>query len=140
MMRERVVRVLVAFLALGCWTGDDGLPGNGADTSGGDVEVTPNIDASGGVVVAECNGAPTGASCNADQSPCTLDACDSAGACRPTGDVESCGAATAADPCWTHVCEPASGWRPASLRVGETCNDGDPCTLDDRCAEGAGAS
>ncbi|MBT9557379.1 MAG: hypothetical protein IV100_15170, partial [Myxococcales bacterium] len=138
MLRHHLV--LVSLLVLACSTGDDGIPGVGVDTAGGDATATPNTDASGGVVVAECDDAPAGATCDADQNPCTLDSCDGAGACRPTGGVEACAAASAADPCWAHACDPAAGCRPTSLRVGEVCNDGDPCTLDDHCAEAAGAS
>lgn len=85
-----------------------------------------------------CTNPPKGAAepCD-DGNACTLDdQCDGAGACRP-GAPKTC---EALGPCFDQgACASATGaCSPSPKPPGVACDDGDPCTTDDRC-DGLGA-
>lgn len=83
-----------------------------------------------------CTGAPDGEECD-DADVCTGNGVCQGGVCQ-TG-AASCTAGTPVDECTVQsgVCDPANG---ACLTVpaneGETCNDGDRCTIDSTCQAG----
>ncbi|MBP47926.1 MAG: hypothetical protein CMH53_08290, partial [Myxococcales bacterium] len=104
-----------------------------------------------------CKGTPV--ACD-DLNPCTTDACDIAVGCTATDNTNPCddkdpctvndtcaagvclsGAAKTCDdnnPCTTDVCDQATGGCKQSPAGGGACNDGDYCTLQDKCNEQGG--
>ena len=82
----------------------------------------------------------TGTSCDADGSVCTIEVCNEEGACVDTGQVVGCAWRATKDPCWTWVCDPLLGCAEGAFKDGATCDDGDPCTVDDRCTQSNGFS
>jgi len=77
---------------------------------------------------------PAGSPCD-DGNPCTLDDACQGGMCH-AGPVKPC---PAPDACHAEgTCEPATGLCRHPPRPDDTlCDDGDPCTLADRCRAGA---
>jgi hypothetical protein len=76
-------------------------------------------------------GARPGADCE-DGDPCTTtDRCDEAGVCR--GVAVLC---PSTDGCVIGRCDPATGECGVPAVDDTPCDDGDPCTVDDRCAAG----
>lgn len=73
-----------------------------------------------------------GSACE-DGNPCTLaDTCDGKGSCAAGVPVE-CGSG----PCWTGVCQAASGACVALAKAATTsCDDGVACTAGDSCIDG----
>lgn len=82
---------------------------------------------------------PADTPCDADDNVCTLDTCDAEGSCQATGESDTCEAESAADSCWTWVCNADSGCVTASFNAGVSCDDGDPCTEGDICTVNAAA-
>ena len=75
-----------------------------------------------------------GAPCDTDQNWCLLEACDGQGTCVDQQEQASCSAQTAADQCWTFECDPIDGECKGVLFIeGVSCDDGNPCTLNDQC-------
>jgi len=76
---------------------------------------------------------PTTATCN-DGNACTKgDHCNGSGACVKTSDVVCFFMGT----CLKVTCDPALGCVTSPLANGTTCDDGDYCTVDDACLDGA---
>jgi hypothetical protein len=67
-----------------------------------------------------------------DTNSCTIDRCVPASGCVHQPADERC---ADTDPCTAGVCDPVSGCRQTPL-TGPACNDGDPCTTEDRCEAG----
>ena len=76
-----------------------------------------------------------GTSCNADGNICTLEVCTSAGECLSTGLQETCSVQSAASPCWTWTCNQAKGCIQTAFVNGASCDDLNPCTVNDLCTE-----
>ena len=86
--------------------------------------------------------AANGLPCADDGQPCTVDLCDK-GACTHLpvdewcligGQCVTAGAKAGGKPCM--VCEPTLASLDWSFVAGELCDDGDPCTGADACADG----
>jgi hypothetical protein len=86
--------------------------------------------------------AAAGATCEEDGNPCTADTCDGAGkclhnaanVCSIAGVCVVAGTVNPADPCL--VCNPLQSKTNWSAQNGLKCDDGDPCTLVDKCTSG----
>lgn len=143
--------------------GSDATSANAAadSTSGGDtgVLIGPGVDAEGADAdlgddtsalpddtavsapdagATTCAGETDGTRCERDADPCTIDVC-AAGTCVATGVFENCSAAAAQDPCWTFKCTPKLGCERSVFAKGIACDDGNACTVDDRCQAGVKA-
>ena len=81
---------------------------------------------------------PEGAACNADDDKCTIDACDGAGQCTDTGEVDKCEAQQKNNPCWTWQCNKKSGCQQTLFSEGASCDDGNGCTIGDTCTDKGG--
>ena len=77
--------------------------------------------------------ADAGAPCDADDDVCTHDACDGAGACAASGDVDECVTENQNNPCWTYVCNKKTGCAKTDFVEGLSCTDNNPCTVNDAC-------
>ncbi|NUN12494.1 MAG: thrombospondin type-1 domain-containing protein [Myxococcales bacterium] len=100
-----------------------------------DVTVAPKDGgANSDVFENPCSGAVDGTPCDIDADACTVDVC-AKGECVPTGQALSCADVQATQPCWTFVCSKKSGCVPAVFVDGNSCNDGNPCTISDTCRE-----
>lgn len=107
----------------------------GVDLEDGDVADDPkDTGMDGDVIENPCEGAADGTPCDVDADACTVDVC-ATGVCVPTGQDLSCADVQAAQPCWTFVCSKKSGCVPAVFVDGNSCNDGNPCTITDTCQE-----
>ena len=105
------------------------------DAGGGSVDVATDVgvDAADGAA-SPCEGAADGTPCDLDADLCSIDVC-AAGVCAPTGVQEDCASEQAEQPCWTFTCSQKSGCVAAVFVVGNSCNDGNPCTTGDTCQE-----
>jgi hypothetical protein len=80
--------------------------------------------------------ASEGTNCDVDNSQCTKETCDAAGACASTGDVENCQEDKLSKPCELWACAPKNGKCVSAGFAGEiSCIDGNGCTFNDTCAE-----
>jgi len=77
--------------------------------------------------------APAGHACDLDEDVCTLDTCDGDGSCVVSGDLETCSAQSANNPCWTYSCVKKSGCVRSTFVSGASCDDLNPCTSNDTC-------
>jgi hypothetical protein len=71
--------------------------------------------------------------CNSDENLCTLEVCSAEGECTDTGDLEACASQQAGNPCWTYSCNQKSGCTANAFVENNSCNDGNPCTVNDIC-------
>ncbi|NUN16602.1 MAG: hypothetical protein HUU55_23495, partial [Myxococcales bacterium] len=78
-----------------------------------------------------CDYVELAGSCN-DGNPCTINDVCTAGVC--VGDETSCPATT--NPCVVAECNTLTGLCGVPLVDGTSCDDADPCTLDDECNNG----
>jgi hypothetical protein len=84
----------------------------------------------------------TGSACPDDGNACTADTCDGAGACLHNannvcnigGTCVQPGTVNPADPC--QVCNPLQSKTQWVLQNGLACDDGDACTVADKCTSG----
>jgi hypothetical protein len=102
------------------------LPGKALDCDDQNSCTADKCDPKGG-----CQYEPlTGPICNADDNECTQsDACKE-GVCSP-GAKKSC---ESGDQCWTGNCSVQSGKCTYTFQTGLPCNDGNPCTTGESCA------
>jgi hypothetical protein len=91
-------------------------------------------DAGADTVASPCDDAADGTPCDIDSDACTIDVC-AAGVCVATGAEETCAEPQKDQPCWTFTCSKKSGCVPAVFIPGNSCNDGNPCTIGDTCQE-----
>ncbi len=106
--------------------------------SGGDVGATGDgggAQSDAGGAPNPCEGLPDGAACDADDDPCTLDVC-SGGECAWSGEMETCQVEQSQHPCWTFACGKKDGCQPSVFLEGASCQDGNPCTVNDTCVSG----
>ena len=117
-------------------TGADDV--TGGDVTGDDAEEVAAEDVAGEETTADvapagpCVGLVDGEHCDLDGDPCTLDVCGN-GACVSTGMSETCQSEQAAAPCWTFTCSKKNGCAPTVFVEGASCQDGNPCTVNDAC-------
>ena len=71
--------------------------------------------------------------CNSDDNPCTLNDACKAGACV-AGAAKAC---TNEDPCLQGKCDIADGSCKYKFQADSACNDGNPCTVNEKCATDA---
>ena len=88
-------------------------------------------------------GVASGAPCETDNNPCTSDTCDGTGVCKSDIQAGICtingqcvpfGSVDPADPC--KACVPALSKTGYSVLNGLSCDDGDGCTVLDKCQAG----
>jgi hypothetical protein len=86
---------------------------------------------------------PAGGACADDGNPCTSDTCDAAGVCKHStqtgicvinGQCVAAGTIDPSDPC--KVCNPLQSKTAFVLQNGLSCDDGDACTVADKCTAG----
>jgi|GEM_PF-3961269 len=77
-----------------------------------------------------------GTTCDMDGDSCTFDACDGAGNCSSTGEINTCQEEQKANPCWTHVCSNSKGCLTTQFIEGASCNDNNACSVNDTCIIG----
>ncbi|MEE2779305.1 MAG: hypothetical protein VYE15_02195 [Myxococcota bacterium] len=76
---------------------------------------------------------PEDTPCNDDDNICSHEVCDGAGQCVTTGEVETCTAENQGNPCWTYTCTKKTGCVPTNFVQGLSCDDNNPCTVNDIC-------
>lgn len=81
---------------------------------------------------------PEGTGCDKDEDVCTLDACDAAGECVASGDIEACANQQQNNPCFTWLCNKKNGCQQVAFLEGNSCDDGNGCTSSDKCVDNMG--
>lgn len=120
----------------GTGTSELGSSSVGPGSSSGDVATSIGPPPSDDTLGADCP-AGVGGPCQPDDPCATLGVCNDAGACIPT-DAIPCD--DPPSPCHAArgECQPDLGCIYPPLPMGTSCDDGDPCTVDDAC-DGAGS-
>ena len=121
-------------------------PDTGVDAGAEDLPAPPDVPVPGEVAPPldegppdagppdACAGQADGAPCDLDADPCTVERCKAA-VCTDVGETESCESQTAQQPCWTFTCSKKVGCVPTIFIEGASCDDGNPCTVNDACHE-----
>jgi hypothetical protein len=79
-----------------------------------------------------CGGDGCGGTCGTCEAGWTCEA----GACQalpPCTSDDDCAAFSAAQVCWTFICDPVDGCVADTFHEGDPCDDGDPCTFGALC-------
>ena len=126
----------VCTLADAC-TGTTCVGGNFQDCSDSNPCTIDSCDGVKGCVYVPASDTTT---CADDSDPCTADLCDGSGTCahlpgqglcKINGQCVSAGSLNPVDPC--QVCAPTISTSAYTSKNGLPCDDGDLCTVDDKC-------
>jgi len=110
---------------------DEDYPSVQVSCGVGDCAGTAMTACVDGVVVDDCTPAADGTTCD-DAGPCARTSACSNGTCAATSYI-SCDDDNA---CTSDRCDPVAGCVSTPVEDGASCDDGDACSLEDRCVEG----